>query len=284
MNIVRNFGLVTALSLALLLLGGGVVSAQSTSTNQTVEELQSQIEQLEQQVESLRAQIDAQEEEMEDEDESEDEEESEGDNEEDNEESATSSDERASLPPQAAAQASIARQLGMGDRGPDVKRLQELLATNSEIYPEGLTTGYFGPLTSQAVTRLQERIGLNADGEVGSTTLSEINTLLTESVGQSGMIPPGLLKAPGLWKKAGESDDTGTSSSATSTEDESEDDEDADDEEGEAEEDEESAESESDESSGMPDWDRLPIDGELKNRMKSMFGGQGGNPGQGGGR
>ena len=37
----------------------------------------------------------------------------------------------------------------------DVRRLQTLLATDKSIYPEGLITGYFGPLTYQAVGRLQ---------------------------------------------------------------------------------------------------------------------------------
>ena len=42
----------------------------------------------------------------------------------------------------------------------DVKRLQELLSTHPDIYPEGLTTGYFGTLTKKAVQRFQLKHGV----------------------------------------------------------------------------------------------------------------------------
>jgi len=47
------------------------------------------------------------------------------------------------------------RNLKKGMRNADVKRLQQLLAANKEIYPEGLITGYFGLLTEKAVQRFQ---------------------------------------------------------------------------------------------------------------------------------
>jgi peptidoglycan hydrolase-like protein with peptidoglycan-binding domain len=49
----------------------------------------------------------------------------------------------------------------------DVKRLQQLLATDSEIYPEGLTTGYFGNLTQKAVQRFQEKYNIATAGDPG---------------------------------------------------------------------------------------------------------------------
>jgi len=211
----------TLLSVALLVvLGGGVASAQTTS-EPTTAELQSMIENLQQQISNLQQQVSNQEDESEsrqedtedndgDADEGDDEEAEDGEGEE--KEDATSTTDK--LPEQAAAQARIVRQLDQGDRGPDVRQLQELLAANSEIYPEGLVTGYYGPLTAQAVSRLQQRAGLPSVGRVGPRTRSQINSLLTDGAGQSGVIPPGLLQAPGSQRRRG---NTGTSSSATSS-------------------------------------------------------------------
>ena len=42
-----------------------------------------------------------------------------------------------------------------GLQSEDVRRLQKLLASKSEIYPEALITGYFGTLTEKAVQRFQ---------------------------------------------------------------------------------------------------------------------------------
>lgn len=94
----------------------------------------------------------------------------------------------------------LERQLVVGSRGEDVRLLQELLASDPSIYPEGLVTGYFGPLTSRAVSRIQARTGLEQVGVVGPQTLGKINQLLEEGAGKSGVVPPGLLKAPGIQK------------------------------------------------------------------------------------
>jgi len=45
--------------------------------------------------------------------------------------------------------------LSFGDQGPNVTNLQTILATMSDIYPQGLITGYFGPLTQGAIQTLQ---------------------------------------------------------------------------------------------------------------------------------
>jgi len=95
----------------------------------------------------------------------------------------------------------LARQLSLGMSGEDVRTLQEMLATDPDIYPEGLVTGFFGPLTEKAVKKFQEKSGISNVGRVGPQTLSRINQLLTEGAGKSGKIPPGLLKAPGIAKK-----------------------------------------------------------------------------------
>jgi peptidoglycan hydrolase-like protein with peptidoglycan-binding domain len=55
---------------------------------------------------------------------------------------------------------------GKGSRGVIVEYLQKLLATDPEIYPEGLVTGYFGPLTEAALIRFQKANNIPATGKV----------------------------------------------------------------------------------------------------------------------
>ncbi len=99
-------------------------------------------------------------------------------------------------------------QLREGSRGEDVRTLQEILATDPEIYPEGFITGYFGVFTKRAVEKFQKKFGIEPIGIVGPKTMARINQLLTEGAGKSGKIPPGLLRAPGIQKKlAGLPDD-----------------------------------------------------------------------------
>jgi len=97
----------------------------------------------------------------------------------------------------------LTRHLRIGIRGEDVKLLQEVLATDPSIYPEGLVTGYFGPLTRNAVKRFQKMAGIEQVGVVGPKTTAKINELLEEGAGSSGKVPPGLLIAPGIRKKLG---------------------------------------------------------------------------------
>jgi peptidoglycan hydrolase-like protein with peptidoglycan-binding domain len=95
----------------------------------------------------------------------------------------------------------LARQLSKGMTGEEVKLLQEVLATDPSIYPEGIINGIFGPRTEAAVKKFQEKNGLDAVGRVGPQTLSRLNQILTEGAGKSGKVPPGLLIAPGIAKK-----------------------------------------------------------------------------------
>jgi len=95
----------------------------------------------------------------------------------------------------------ILKQLSIGMTSEEVKRLQEILATDPDVYPEGLITGYFGRLTEKAVKRFQKKVCLEEVGLVGPKTLAKINELLTEGAGFSGKVPPGLLIAPGIQKK-----------------------------------------------------------------------------------
>jgi len=63
--------------------------------------------------------------------------------------------------------ANFTRSLRGGMSGSDVSRLQELLARDSEVYPEGLVTGYFGLLTEAAVQRFQLKHGIVTAGNAG---------------------------------------------------------------------------------------------------------------------
>jgi len=100
----------------------------------------------------------------------------------------------------------LIKQLRRGMTGDDVKLLQEFLATDPDIYPEGLISGYFGPMTERAVKKLQKRMCLDQVGNVGPQTLRRINELLEEGAGKSyggegGHVPAGLLRAPGIQQK-----------------------------------------------------------------------------------
>ncbi|HSR89573.1 MAG TPA: peptidoglycan-binding protein [Candidatus Udaeobacter sp.] len=58
------------------------------------------------------------------------------------------------------------RDFGLGDRGPEVQYVQRLLSTNPLLYPEGLVTGYFGPLTRKALIRFQHKYKIPETGVV----------------------------------------------------------------------------------------------------------------------
>lgn len=75
--------------------------------------------------------------------------------------------------------------LKRGDAGNDVKKLQEFLAKDKNIYPEGFVSGYFGGLTESGVQRFQVKHGIVAFGTpettgfgiVGPATLKKLNEL-----------------------------------------------------------------------------------------------------------
>lgn len=50
-----------------------------------------------------------------------------------------------------------------------------VLATDKEIYPEGIISGFFGTITERAVKRFQNRHGLAETGVIDSNTLSKFN-------------------------------------------------------------------------------------------------------------
>lgn len=118
----------------------------------------------------------------------------------------------------------LLKQLRQGMSGDDVKLLQTVLAGDSDVYPEGLITGFFGQLTARAVKKFQEKHELEQAGNVGPKTLEKLNKFLQEhpllkendedehedenddTPGlQKGrlcaVVPPGHLVAPGWLRK-----------------------------------------------------------------------------------
>ena len=107
----------------------------------------------------------------------------------------------------------LTRSLSRGSSGDDVRKLQEFLARDKEIYPNGLITGFFGPLTEVAVKKWQEKQGIESVGIVGPKTIAKLQELgkgvvqglIERGAGVSGIIPPGLLTAPGVQPPTGAS-------------------------------------------------------------------------------
>lgn len=73
------------------------------------------------------------------------------------------------------------KDLALGAKNDDVKRVQQLLAQDKDVYPEGLATGYFGSLTRKAVTKFQLKYGVikkatdSGSGRVGPKTRAKLN-------------------------------------------------------------------------------------------------------------
>ncbi|MBI2609940.1 fibronectin type III domain-containing protein [Candidatus Giovannonibacteria bacterium] len=65
----------------------------------------------------------------------------------------------------------------LGARGNEVKVLQQLLAKDNAIYPEGRVTGYYGALTFQAVKRFQAKYGILQTGIAGPKTRAKLNEI-----------------------------------------------------------------------------------------------------------
>ena len=77
--------------------------------------------------------------------------------------------------------------LRYGMTSDDVKRLQELLASDPEIYPEGIVSGWFGQLTRKAVRKFQCNYEIVCSGDekttgyglVGPKTRAKINEVFS---------------------------------------------------------------------------------------------------------
>jgi peptidoglycan hydrolase-like protein with peptidoglycan-binding domain len=94
----------------------------------------------------------------------------------------------------------IGRTLKKGLSGDDVRRLQQFLAQDVTVYPEGQVTGYYGALTEAAVRRWQAKYQVVSSGTpattgygiVGPRTAAAIALLCsTRGAGASGAAPVG---------------------------------------------------------------------------------------------
>ena len=97
------------------------------------------------------------------------------------------------------AKAQLRADLSEGSTGDDVKKLQALLASDPTLYPEGLKTGYFGPLTREALKRFQLRHEIEVTGVIDEATKALLEEYLADA-GNAG-IPVGFLRAPGMQMK-----------------------------------------------------------------------------------
>lgn len=85
------------------------------------------------------------------------------------------------------------KDLVRGQSNNDVRRLQELLAGDKALYPEGLVTGLFGPATERAVKRFQTKYSLPPVGRVGPMTRSKLAEVFVEG---APVAPPVAPSAP----------------------------------------------------------------------------------------
>ena len=70
----------------------------------------------------------------------------------------------------AQATAFFTQKLELGETNSDIKKIQKLLATDKEIYPYGVSSGMFGPKTTEGIKNFQTRFGIKPLGIVGPST------------------------------------------------------------------------------------------------------------------
>lgn len=119
--------------------------------------------------------------------------------------------------PSSASAQTLTRQLQEGMSGSDVGTLQSFLAVDRTIYPQGLITSYFGPLTKSAVSNFQSRNGIETVGRVGPITLGAINRQIAAGgMGGGGVVYGGDVHAPAIYSvSTGVSNNSATVSWAT---------------------------------------------------------------------
>ena len=76
-----------------------------------------------------------------------------------------------------------------GAQGDDVKKVQEILASDPSLFSVA-PTGYFGPLTKAALVKFQVKFGLAPTGELDAETRAVMKELRAER--KNGLVPAGL--------------------------------------------------------------------------------------------
>ncbi len=71
------------------------------------------------------------------------------------------------------------KDLKLGETNSDIGKIQKVLATDATLYPEGIVSDYFGPLTQAAIERLQSRLNLPVTGVVDSAVIDALPNLPT---------------------------------------------------------------------------------------------------------
>lgn len=74
--------------------------------------------------------------------------------------------------------------LDPGERSARVAGLQHALGQNPSIYPEGLTTGFYGPLTTRAVQRFQETKDIVSRGSPETTGYGRVGPKTREALAE----------------------------------------------------------------------------------------------------
>lgn len=85
------------------------------------------------------------------------------------------------------------RSLSRGMSGDDVRDLQELLAQDPTIFSNLFITGFFGPMTEEALRKFQRKYGIEAIGIFGPKTQAKLLALF---VGRA--LPAGIIARLGL--------------------------------------------------------------------------------------
>ncbi|MBI4134751.1 MAG: peptidoglycan-binding protein [Candidatus Sungbacteria bacterium] len=73
--------------------------------------------------------------------------------------------------------AAVTASLRVGSRGSQVTLLQKILASDPDVYPNGLVSGYFGPATEAAIKKFQAKYDLDTVGFVGPGTRKKLNEI-----------------------------------------------------------------------------------------------------------
>ena len=89
------------------------------------------------------------------------------------------------------------KNLSRGARNDDVKRVQQLLSQDKSVYPEGLTTGFFGPATERAVRNFQLKYGvIKKAADPGNGNLGPKTRAKLAEIYEQGAVAPATPAVP----------------------------------------------------------------------------------------